>query len=188
MVLKDGLWYWLLIVLVRAIKDTKAKHKRVPVPVRSLLPVTSPLDSLACPYSAIRKLWAEREHLVPRDARASAPFFVGPDGVSAVSTTDTLEVIRTAAAALGLNPDVFGSSALRRGGATDLRERKGSAAAKAVTVQRGRWCATDMDDIYSRASLEEQADASAALSTSAGGSTLEEAVPGWVQPAVWHSS
>ena len=111
-----------------------------------------------------------------------------PDGVSAVSTTDTLVVIRAAASALGLNPDVFGSSALRRGGATDLRERKGSAAAKAVTVQRGRWCATDMDDIYSRASLEEQADASAALSTSAGRSTLEEAVPGWVQPAVWHSS
>ena len=69
-----------------------------------------------------------------------------------------------------------------------MRERKGSAAAKAVTVQRGRWCATDIDDIYSRASLEEQADASAALSTSAGGSTLEEAVPGWVQTAVWHSS
>ena len=61
-------------------------------------------------------------------------------------------------------------------------------AVKAITVQRGRWCATDIDDIYSRTSLEEQADASAALSTSAGGATLEEAVPGWVQPAVWHRS
>ena len=85
---------------------------------------------------------------------------------------------------------MFGSSALRRGGASDLRARKGSVAAKAITVQRGRWCATDIDDIYSRASLEEQADASAELSASAGGSTLEEqeAVPGWVQPATWHRS
>ena len=83
---------------------------------------------------------------------------------------------------------MFGSSALRRGGATDLRERKGSDAGKAIIVQRGRWCATDIDDIYARASLEEQAEASAALSAPVDGSTLEEAVPGWVQPAVWHRS
>ena len=160
----------------------------MPVPIRSLLPTSSPLGSLACPYSSILKLWRTREHLVPPDARATAPFFIGPDGSSAVSTADVLEAVRDAATALGLDPAVFGSSALRRGGASDLRERKGSVAAKAITVQRGRWCATDIDDIYSRTSLEEQADASAALSTSAGGSTLEEAVPGWVQPAVWHRS
>ena len=86
--------------------------------------------------------------------------------------------MRAGAAALGLDPGVFGSSALRRGGASDLRARRGSDAGKAIIVQRGRWCATDIDDIYARASLEEQADASAALSSPAVGSTLEEAVPG----------
>ena len=187
-VLREGRLYYLLMVLVRAIKDTKARHKRVPVPIRSLHPIDVPLGDPACPYSAIRRLWHAREHLVPPSARDAAPFFVGPDGSTAVSTVDVLVAIRAGATALGLDPGVFGSSALRRGGASDLRARKGSDGGKAIIVQRGRWCATDIDDIYARASLEEQADASAALSAPVVGSTLEEAVPGWVQPAVWHRS
>ena len=185
---KDGHVFWLLFVLVRSIKDTKARHKRVPIAVRSLHPVDTPLGDLTCPYSAIRRLWLEREALVPLAARKLAPFFVGPDGTAAVSTTVVLKAIRDGATALSLDAGVFGSSALRRGGATDLRARKGSAAGKAAIVQRGRWCATDIDDIYARTSLEEQAEASAALSTNVEGASLEEALPGWVQPAVWRRS
>ena len=51
-------------------------------------------------------------------------------------------VVVDAATALGLDASLFGSSACRRGGATDLRDRLGSAAGKQIIVQRGRWCHT----------------------------------------------
>ena len=74
-----------------------------------------------------------------------APFFTGPDGINAVSTDDVSRVIRDAALALRLQPEAFNASALRRGGATDLRAQRGSAGGKALIVQRGRWCATDIE-------------------------------------------
>ena len=49
-------------------------------------------------------------------------------------------------------------------------------------VQRGRWCHTDIDEIYSRASLGEHVAASVALSATGGARSLEQVVPGWVQP------
>ena len=59
----------------------------------------------------------------------------------------------------------------------------GSAAGKQIIVQRGRWCHTDIDEIYSRASLGEHVAASVALSAPGGARSLEQVVPGWVQPA-----
>ena len=67
-------------------------------------------------------------------------------------------------------------------GATDLRDKLGSAAGKQIIVQRGRWCATDIDEIYSRSSLGEHVTASVALSAGGGARSLEQVVPGWVQP------
>ena len=51
-----------------------------------------------------------------------------------------------------------------------------------MIVQRGRWCHTDIDEIYSRASLGEHVAASLALSSGGGSRSLEQVVPGWVQP------
>ena len=75
------------------------------------------------------------------------------------------------------------AGSLSRGGATDLRDKLGSAAGKQIIVQRGRWCHTDIDEIYSRASLGEHVAASVALSAPGGARSLEQVVPGWVQPA-----
>ena len=93
------------------------------------------------------------------------------------------KAIVDAATVLGLDAASFGSSACRRGGATDLRDKLGSAAGKQLIVQRGRWCHTDIDEIYSRASLGEHVAASVALSAAGGTRSLEQVVPGWVQPA-----
>ena len=62
----------------------------------------------------------------------------------------------------------------------------GHAAAKQLIVDRGRWDKNgDIDDIYARASLEEHAAASVGLASTDHGPSLEEAHPGWVQPARW---
>ena len=180
----EGKEHHLLFLAVRPIKDQKGRQKRVPIPIVSKHPVEEGLSDLTCPFVAIRKAWDSRVGSASWRDLKDAPFFTGPDGINAVSTDDVSRVIRDAALALRLQPEAFNASALRRGGATDLRAQRGSAGGKALIVQRGRWCATDIDDIYSRASLEEHADASLALATAGeqGGRSLEEAVPGWCQP------
>ena len=122
-------------------------------------------------------------------ARDSTPFFLGPSGADAVTTDEARDAIREAASALGLDPGAFGGSACRRGGATDLRDQFGHAAAKQLIVDRGRWDKNgDIDDIYARASLEEHSAASVGLASTDHGPSLEEAHPGWTQPARWQRS
>ena len=58
----------------------------------------------------------------------------------------------------------------------------GLAAGKKLTQQRGRWW-SDIDDIYSRASVAEHVLASTALSSASDTLTLEQIVVDWVQPA-----
>ena len=160
--------------MVRSIKDTQGKLKRVPIPVASKHPMEHPLGDPTCVYTAVRRLWCQREHLVPEAERASTPFFLIPRGVDAVHTDEVRDAIRAAASALGLDPGVFGGSACRRGGATDLRDSLGHTAAKQIVVDRGRWCPTgDIDDIYARASLEEHASASVGLAHAGQGVSLE---------------
>ena len=178
-----GALHWVLIVRVRGIKDVMGKHKKVPITIASKHPANGASGrDVTCTYFAVLRLWEERGGLVPHDARGSAPFFVGPDGSTPVDTGVALGAITDAARALGLNASAFGSSACRRGGATDLRDKLGSAAGKQIIVQRGRWCATDIDEIYSRSSLGEHVTASVALSAGGGARSLEQVVPGWVQP------
>ena len=178
-----GELHWAVILAVRAIKDTKGRHKKVPATIASKHPVNGVVArDVTCPYFAILRLWEQRAHLVPEAERATAPFFVGPDGVTPVDTNVVHQAIVDAATVLGLDAASFGSSACRRGGATDLRDKLGSAAGKQLIVQRGRWCHTDIDEIYSRASLGEHVAASVALSAAGGSRSLEQVVPGWVQP------
>ena len=121
-----------------------------------------------------------------RSERAVTPFFLGPRGQDAVTTDEARDAIRAAASALDLDPGVFGGSACRRGGATDLRDQLGHREGKQIVIDRGRWCSTgDIDDIYARASLEEHASASVGLANAGQGVSLEEANPGWVQPSTW---
>ena len=179
-----GQLHWALILVICGIKDTKGVHKKVPTTIASRHPTDAVTGrDVTCPYFAILRLWEERAHLVPEHARATAPFFVGPDGTTPVNTDVVHQVITDAATALALDASLFGSSACRRGGATDLRDSFGSAAGKHIIVQRGRWCDTDIDEIYSRASVGEHVAASVAMSGGARSRSLEAVSEGWVQPA-----
>ena len=185
-VLVRGRRHWLLRIVVRSIKDTKGVLKRVPIPIASKHPIEAGLSDICCPYVAIRRLWDQLAPLVPLHARATTPFFLGPGMRDAVSTSEACGAIRDAARALGLVELAFGGSACRRGGATDLKQEFGAGPAKAITVERGRWCPSgDIDDIYARASHEQHAGASVALATAVEGRSLEEASRGYVQPRAW---
>ena len=168
------------------IKDQTGKAKRVPCPIVSKHPAGHPLDDVTCPYTAIRASWDARIGSRPWSELQHLPFFVGPDGLSAVTTEQVRDAaIRPAAECLGYVAASFGSSALRRGGATDAKANLGAERAKALIQARGRWLDKDIGDIYARGSLEDQAALSAALLGGRSFTTMEEAYPGWVQPTRW---
>ena len=181
-----GETHFVLTIWVVPIKDQTGRAKRFPIPIVSKRPAAEGLGDPSCPYAAIRRAWDDG---IGREKWASLrdkPFFVGPDGVLPVTTEQVRELaIRPAARCLGLQPSEFGGSALRRGAATDLKNKLGSAQAKALITQRGRWCDKDIADIYSRASLEEHATMSAALVAAGPYRTMEEAHKGYVQPTRW---
>ena len=178
----SGLLYFLLTVMVVPIKYLgMTQQKRVPCIIRSKHPASAGLHDITCPYTAIRRDWAYRSPHVPASVRKTTPFFVGLDGITAVCTKTMRDAARDAARCLHLIEKEYGGSTWRRGGATDVRNKLGSAAGKALIVQRGRWGDYDMDDIYARASVAEHAHASGAISSSQS-RTLEQAFPGYVQP------
>ena len=187
--LGSGAVHSVVTLAVVPIKDQTGKAKRFPCPIISKHPaadIAAGRVDLTCPYTAIRRSWDARVDAAPWTELRTRPFFVGPDGVHAVTTEQLRDMaIRPAARCLGLVASQFGGSALRRGGATDLKKELGSAQAKAMITQRGRWADYDIGDIYSRASVEEQAETSAALNWASTFRTMEEANPGWVQPTHW---
>ena len=181
-----GLMHLRLTIGIVPIKDQTGKAKRVPCPIVSKHPADCPLTDLSCPYTAIRAAWDARVESAPWSELQDMPFFVGPDGLSAVTTEQMRDAaIRPAATCLGFNAAEFGASALRRGGATDAKANLGVDRAKALIKERGRWADNDIGDIYARGSLEDQAALSAALLGERNFSTMEEAYPGWVQPSKW---
>ena len=155
---------------------------KVPIPIAAKQPMGAPSANITCPYEALLRHLRHRMAVVPPHLHATSPLFVGPDGVTAVDTDLMHDVVYDIAMVLGMDAKEFNASALRRGGATDLRDRLGSAAGKQLIKQRGRW-ETDMDEIYSRASVAEHVAASTALSSAHATLTLEQVVPDWVQPA-----
>ena len=80
----------------------------------------------------------------------------------------------------GIDETHVGAKALRIGGATDCRECTGEAG-KALVKRRGRW-ASDIAEIYQRELVGTQLELSARMGA-AFDASLEEMVPGWVQPA-----
>ena len=112
---------------------------------------------------------------------AKTPLFPGPTG-HALDTGAVRGIVRRVASAAGEQPELFGASSLRAGGATDLRDAMGDdSASRAVIKQRGRW-ASDIAEIYQRAILRSQLDASAAIGMAAG-VDLEAVCLGWSQRA-----
>ena len=177
---RDRKSYYLLIIMIFPIKDVFAQHKRVPCEIRSKHPISAGLKDITCPYAAIRRSYCQRQGSIAAFERSLTPFFVTAQN-KAIDTNLMLLIIREAARALHLNPLLYGSSAFRRGGATDLRDQLGSHEAKALITQRGRWCDKDISDIYARSSAREHAEASGAIGH-ADTATLESTVPGWIQP------
>jgi hypothetical protein len=174
---------WLTVDVV-AVKDTVARHRVCPMPVRQ----RDGQGDAMCPYEAVCRLWRARLGEEPPAAgriaaghpAAQAPMFVAAAG-RPWDTGDTRELARRFAAALGIPTSEVGAKAFRIGGATDLQIRLGSEGGQKVIKQRGRW-SSDVAAVYQRALAEVHLDASASIGD-AQGRELEALIEGWAQLA-----
>eukprot|EP00965_Chrysotila_dentata_P164954 5446363-Pleurochrysis_carterae.AAC.1 len=175
---------WVLVDIV-ATKDTYARNTVVPMPVRRLRRDGARGVDPLCPYDTLRAAWDARVHAVPVSERthgrpSSSPFFTSGDGMEAWSSITSREVARRMATACGENPEDFGAKCWRIGAATDLRDVLGDGS-RAMIKQRGRW-ASDVAEVYQRALVDRQLDASARVAN-ARGVDMEALVEGWSQPS-----
>jgi hypothetical protein len=90
-------------------------------------------------------------------------------------------MVKEAAVALGLNPDLYDAVSLRIAGATDLRDALGYEAGADIIQKRGRWW-TDIHHIYERTTAAEMLEASVAMGN-ASRPELEAVLDGYAQPA-----
>ena len=172
---------WVEVIVV-SIKDTAARAKPHRIPVRRRSSGAQGADPL-CLYDALRIYMATHAYLTQGRQPHEVPFFVDDQG-SVVTTSFVKGLVRSFAAAIGLDAELFGARSLRIGGATDWMEVLGREEGRAVIKQRGRW-ASDCDLIYERALLRTHLEGSAAIGVLSG-RDLERALPGWVQPALRH--
>ena len=185
-------------------KDTQARARAVPIPLRKRKPAVDGLDDPLCAYSALARVferrcsevpachgacaWCKRGEGVLRPAgrppaecaRANAPLFTRADG-QAYETADGSALGKRMATAAGIEEGSTGGKLWRIGGATDLWDVLGADAARAHIKERGRW-KTDIWEIYRRALLGEQLNAAAGMAE-ATDEDLEAMCPGWAQPA-----
>ena len=113
----------------------------------------------------------------PPAAARSTPLFRRPDGRH-FSPTDVSNLVKRIALAAGESASGFGGRALRVGGATDLH----ALGVPATTIQlMGRW-SSDVYRVYTRVCLGQLLRASRGMHA-AGGESLEERFPGYVQSA-----
>ena len=174
---------WLTVDVV-AVKDTVARHRVCPMPVRQ----RGGGGDIMCPYAAVCRLWQARLQEAPpsagriasHHAAAKAPLFTAADG-RPWDTRDTRSLARRFALELGIPTAEVGAKAFRIGGATDLQVRLGTDGGQKVIKQRGRW-ASDVAAVYQRALAEVHLDASASIGD-AQGRELESLIEGWAQPA-----
>ena len=186
---EESRWRPWLVGDVVGIKDSEYTHRVTPMPIcRRYTWREMPLGGdPTCAYDALYLLWRDRARGVPEAERryrggCTTPFFVGDDGAP-WCTRDTQRLAKEIAAVLGIAPDEVGGKAFRIGGATDLREVHGDGAQRLIK-ERGRW-ASDVAQLYQRALLRTQLDSSAGAGAAVG-RDLEEALQGWVQPAVYY--
>eukprot|EP00965_Chrysotila_dentata_P146539 4838714-Pleurochrysis_carterae.AAC.1 len=97
-------WHEWALIHVVPIKDASARAKAIPMPVRRRQRGGSRGADRLCAYDALRIMWDERAPLVPQAERTFGkpsrwPLFVGPDGVSPWSSTDSRRVVKAMAAA-----------------------------------------------------------------------------------------
>jgi hypothetical protein len=166
-------------------KDVRARLKRCPIPIAKRPKLAGGSPDPMCAYHWVRRLWTQRQHLVPVEERPYTLFFTRDDGTP-ITPDDVVKAGREAARLAGWSADEIaklGAKMLRVGGATDYRLDLGVEEGKAILKRRGRW-ASDIHEIYSRSSLTEQLDASARVG-STGGTDMERAFPGWVQPTTF---
>eukprot|EP00965_Chrysotila_dentata_P260856 6214055-Pleurochrysis_carterae.AAC.2 len=141
---------WLLVHVVPT-KDTRARHKAVPLPVRRRRRDGDEGDDPVCAYDALRRTWEERQYKVPLTERtfgrrSNTPLFTKDGGARAWNSDDSRALAKQYAEILDLDASDFGGKCWRIGGATDLRDVRGDAAA-AQMKQRGRW-ESDVAAIY----------------------------------------
>ena len=189
------------ILWVVAIKDPSVSHRAEPIPIAKLADESDPL----CTYTALAAHTERRKRQVPQCrasckwcqrnvgtpppsgkppatcARANAPLFLTDEG-KPYTTNDVRALARRMAAVLEIPVEAVGGKTFRIGGATDLRDALG-AAAQAHIKQRGRW-ASDIAQIYQRALMRDQLDASRAMAAALS-RDIEAMLPGWVQPATY---
>ena len=172
-------WCPWLYLNVCSIKDSTYTRSRVPIPIRRRSAGATPLSDPRCSYDAIMAVYAERCRTVPQAEWATAPLFVTPSG-SHWESADVLSLARRWAPLLGIDPAKTGGKAFRIKSASDLRDQFG-ADGERIIRERGRWW-SDVDHIYSRASLQRHLHASATMADG-DNTAIERAHPSWVQPA-----
>lgn len=179
---------WLIVDVV-GIKDSNYRNRVTCMPIcrRHSWDECALGDDPACAYDALFMLWMERRGRVTAGERAYrggsvTPFFVS-EGGGPWCTRDTQDLAVELGSRLGFAASEVGGKAFRIGGATDLREVHGGGA-QLLIKERGRW-ASDVAQLYQRALLRTQLDASAGAAD-ADGRDMEEALTGWVQPAAYY--
>ena len=183
---------WMTIDVVD-IKDTVARKRSVPLPVRRRQDGGALGDDPLCTYDAVTLAMRQRLGQLP-------PAVGRVEGVAALTalftraarrgqtcdawrTSDTNKLAQEMAAALGLDKAQFGGKSFRIGGATDLAAAFGVVKAERLIKQRGRW-SSSVQRLYERALAEEHLSASAAIGE-AEGRELEALCHGWVQRATF---
>ena len=185
-----------IFLWVCAIKDIEYRRVPVPLPIRRRYPYSTHPDRIPLdPYDSILAVWKLRCHLLapqyrnlpssggraPKDASATAPLFVRPDGLC-WRTSDVGALAVSIATAVGIQPlDQVGAKAFRIAAAIDLRAAIGDEYSERLLRERGRWF-SDITFLYQRALTVAHLDASAAVGV-AEGREIEAMCPGWVQPA-----
>eukprot|EP00965_Chrysotila_dentata_P185730 6131724-Pleurochrysis_carterae.AAC.1 len=176
---------WALISIV-GIKDTHVRNVVVPMPLRRRRLVG--IANLLCAYHALKAAWLAREAEVPAAQRkpggtSRTPFFTDNDGLSPWTSATSHRVAKMMARRAAKTPPTSAASA---GGSAALPTcATGWAilgdASRTTIKQRGRW-ASDVAEVYQRAPLDHQLDASADMAN-ATSADLEALVDGWSQPA-----
>ena len=173
-------------------KDPKNNKKPYPMMIQRRSDDAPFGSDSMCTYDSLRAAWAVLTPSIPLSEYSTTLFLRVParagDAPSAwrpLVSNDVGAWVRRAAEAAGLDPALFGTRALRMGGATDLYDLYGAEGARYIK-ERGRW-GTDIAQIYQAPSAAMHGSLSRTIGDSAG-PDLQSLLSGWRQPATTFSS